>query len=72
MPQQKDEILLRKISFRIKELRLQKGWSQEQFYNETDIHIGRIETGRLNISVSTLAKVCKYLDIELEDFFKSI
>lgn len=70
--QRKDEILLKKISFKIKELRLARGLSQEQFYNETDIHIGRIETGRLNLTVSTLSKICQFLNISLSDFFEDI
>jgi transcriptional regulator with XRE-family HTH domain len=72
MGQIKDEILLNKIALRLKALREDKGISQEQLYNETDIHIARIETAKYNISVSTLSKLCKYFKISLTDFFSKI
>ena len=72
MEQTRDKALLQKIALHIKALREAKGLSQEQFYNETDIHIGRIETGKVNISVSTVSKLCNYFGILLSDFFKSI
>ena len=72
MGQIKDEILLKKISLRLKALREEKGVSQEQLYNETDIHIARIETAKVNISVSTLSKLCNYFEISLTEFFSKI
>lgn len=72
MGQIRDERLLNKIALRIKSLREEKGISQEQLYNETEIHIGRIETAKVNISVSTLSRICEYFNITLTDFFKKI
>jgi transcriptional regulator with XRE-family HTH domain len=72
MGQIKDEILLHKISIRLKTLREENHLTQEQVYNETDIHIARIETAKVNISVSTLSKLCSYFKISLTDFFKGI
>jgi transcriptional regulator with XRE-family HTH domain len=72
MKQIKDSILLLQIASRIKELRTAKGITQEVFYNDTNIHIARIERGNLNISVSTLNAICIYLGTNLSDFFKSI
>ena len=72
MGQIKDEILLKKIALRLKSLREERGISQEQLYNETDIHIARIETARVNISVSTLSKLCGYFKISLAEFFTKI
>ena len=71
MKQIKDSTLLLQIASRIKELRMAKGITQEVFYNDTNIHIARIERGKLNISVSTLNAICNYLDTNLSDFFKS-
>lgn len=68
----RDKILLKKIAWRIKQLRTANDITQEVFYHDTSIHIARIETGRLNISVCTLAKVCDYFGISLGDFFKGI
>ena len=64
--------LLSKIAIRIKKLRDEKNISQLRFYNETDIHIARIELGKLNITVSTLKEICDFFDITLSDFFKEI
>jgi hypothetical protein len=59
MPQIRDKKLLQKIAIVIKELRNNVELSQEEVYNETNIHIGRIETAKANLSVSTLSALCK-------------
>jgi len=64
--------LLLKIAQRIKQLRDEKNISQDMFYIETDIHIARIETGKLNITISTLQAICDYFEISLLDFFKEM
>jgi transcriptional regulator with XRE-family HTH domain len=61
-----------KIANRIKQLREEKGISQDSFFIDTDIHIARIESGRSNITVSTLSAICDYFRITLSDFFKDI
>lgn len=72
MGQIKDDALLNKIALRLKKLRENKGVSQEQVYNETEIHIARIETAKNNLRVSTLSSLCEYFDISLAEFFKGI
>lgn len=72
MEQIRDTRLLQKIALVIKELRDKKGLTQEDVYNETNIHIGRIETAKANLSVSTLSSLCKYFKIKLSDFFEMI
>jgi transcriptional regulator with XRE-family HTH domain len=72
MAQVKNQVLLKKIALRIKLLREEKEITQEQFYNDTGIHLGRIETGILNITVSTLDAICRYLGISLDEFFKGL
>lgn len=70
MKQGKNTKLLKNIALRIKELREQKGITQEDFYNDTGINIGRIERAINNVSITTLAKICNYFDITLKEFFK--
>lgn len=72
MRQIRDEILLKKIAMRLKELREKAGLSQEELINETNIHIGRLETGKNNLSISTLKKLCVFFNIKLKDFFENI
>lgn len=67
---ERDEILLRYIARKCKELRAKRGVSQEVVYEDTHIHIGKIETAKKNISVSTLSKICKYYDVSLTEFLK--
>ena len=64
--------LLLKIAKKIKQLREKKNISQDLFYIETDIHIARIETGKLNIRVTTLQDICDYFEISLFEFFKDM
>lgn len=69
MSQQKDLELLSEIAKKLKLLRSIKGVSQLDVLNDTSIHIARIETGKINISVSTLSVLCKYFEITISDFF---
>ena len=64
--------LLNKIAKRIKQLREEKGISQDTFYIDTDIHIARIELGQVNITVSTLQDVCAYFEISIVEFFMGV
>ena len=64
--------LLSKIAQRIKQLREEQNISQEVFFIDTDIHIARIEVGKVNITVSTLQDICHYFKISLADFFYGI
>jgi transcriptional regulator with XRE-family HTH domain len=68
----KDPQLLKKIAAVLKSLREEKGITQETVYFETNIHVGRLEIAMSNMSVSTLATLCKYFKIKLSDFFKLV
>lgn len=72
MKQVRNQELLLKIALRIKQLRELKGVSQEIMYMDTQIHVARIETAKVNISVSTLDAICQYFGITLGDFFQSL
>jgi transcriptional regulator with XRE-family HTH domain len=70
MPKQiQNEELLLKIVACIKDIRTSKRITLEAFYFDTGIHLARIEQGKQNISVATLAKICEYFEISLSDFF---
>lgn len=68
----RNEELLQKISTQLKHLRAINGLSQEDVYNDTGIHISRIETSKINITVSTLEVLCNYFEISISNFFKDI
>ena len=72
MGQIRDTKLLKKIAIVLKQLREEKGLTQEDVYNDINIHIGRIETANGNLSVSTLSALCSYFDLELSAFFERV
>lgn len=64
------EEALFKIAKRIKSLRQEKGVSQQDAYNDTGIHFGRVEQGKRDVGYLTLLRITNYFEISLEDFFK--
>ncbi|HWJ27556.1 MAG TPA: helix-turn-helix transcriptional regulator [Flavisolibacter sp.] len=64
--------MLQKIALVIKKLREEAELTQEDVYNDINIHIGRIETAKANLSVSTLSALCKYFNIKISDFLKKV
>jgi transcriptional regulator with XRE-family HTH domain len=72
MPQTRNNILLQEIAKKFKTLRETKDIAQEYFYNDTGIHLARIESANFNSSVSTLEAVCKYFGLTLGQFFKGM
>jgi transcriptional regulator with XRE-family HTH domain len=61
--------LLIQLAVRIKNLRKERGITQEEAYNDTGIHFARIEQGKRDISYTTLCKICDYFGISLSKFF---
>ncbi|MFM1914762.1 MAG: hypothetical protein RLZZ531_431 [Bacteroidota bacterium] len=68
----KDTILLNSIVVGLKTVRKDRQVTQEDFYNDTGIHISRIETGKVNITISTLKVILDYYNVSLSDFFEKI
>ena len=63
MSQLQDKALILRISKKIKEIRTSNGVTLEEFYFDTGIHLARIESGKANVSVSTLSSICKYFNV---------
>ncbi|RZJ69586.1 MAG: XRE family transcriptional regulator [Flavobacterium sp.] len=62
------------VGQRIRELRNQKGISQEALANKAEIdrtYVTDVENGRRNISIQNLEKLIIALEISLKDFFDS-
>lgn len=65
-----------KLAFglRVKELRLEKGLSQEKLANLAGVdrtYMTQVENGKRNISIENIRKICIALDVNLSDFFES-
>jgi len=61
------------IGKRIKDLRIIKGWSQEQLSFESQLHrtyIGSVERGERNITLVNLKRITDALQISPAEFFK--
>lgn len=74
-----DEAKLHKIrkalGNRIRELRKAKGFSQEEFAHECDLHrtyMGDIERGERNVSLDNIAILANALGITISELFSQI
>ncbi len=68
-------MITKEVGMRIKELRTQKGFSQEKLALEAEIdrtYLAGIENGRRNPTLKSLEKILRTLEISFEDFFKGI
>jgi len=57
---------LRALGMRVRELRQQRGWSQERLAEESSIHenhLRRIEAGTANPSYLVLLRIARALDV---------
>ena len=66
----RDNKLLKKMAIVLKQVREERGLSQEDVYNDTNIHIGRLETAKANPTVSTISYLCDYYKINLSEFYR--
>jgi len=67
-----DDAFKKKVALQIKNLRRQNQVTQEKFFTETNINIARLESGKIDIRLDTLRKVCYYFDVSLTGFFQGI
>lgn len=70
--QRRNDILVEQIVGKLKGIRYARGLTQENVRFDTDLNIGRIESGCHSISLTTLADLCDYYGITLEEFFRGI
>lgn len=67
-----DEEGLQLLAKRLKEIRFEKGISQEELAYRSEItlsQIARIETVRINPTISTIFKIARALEVPLSDLF---
>lgn len=68
-------MITEKVGLRIKELRRQKGLSQEKFALEIDMdrtYLASVESGKRNISIVNLKKIANGLNITLSELLINI
>lgn len=58
------------LAMRIRELRLEKGWSQEHLADVCDLHrtyIGDIERRHPNVSIDNIEKIAQALSVSIKE-----
>lgn len=72
MAHRRDERLIWQVMVRMRELRKARGLTQETVYEETGVQVKVYETGYYNPTITTIAVLCGFFRITLEEFFKGI
>ena len=68
-------MIQKELGKRIRELRKEKGYSQEKFallINMDRTYLASVETGKRNISIKNIKKITDGLEISLEELFKDM
>ena len=68
----KNDKLLRSIGTRLKQLRVERGYTQEVVTDRIGVNVGLYEVGETNITVVLLTVLCNFYEIPLEEFFRGI
>lgn len=61
-----------RLGKRVRQLRLKKGWTQEQLAERTNRHwtyIGGIERGERNVTLQVIADIARALGVEIQALF---
>lgn len=68
----KKDVVLIEFGKKVRQLRNQKGWSQEELSFKSGFHrtyIGMIERAERNISLKNIARIAKTFNVEIQDLF---
>jgi transcriptional regulator with XRE-family HTH domain len=69
------ETIQKKFGKKVRELRKERGYSQEGFAFECDLHrtyIGCIERGEKNITITNIEKIAKALKVDIVQLFLNL
>lgn len=64
-----------RVGKRIRELREQRGWSQQILADHADIgqdHLSELERGKKEIGILTLERIIEALNVSIQRFFESL
>ena len=71
-PKSESRIALRRFGSLVRDLRRERGWSQERLASEANLdrtYIGGVERGERNISFINISLLAKALEVSVKDFF---
>jgi transcriptional regulator with XRE-family HTH domain len=69
------EQIQRRLGARIREVRLKRGWTQDEFADLSGLHraqVGAFENGKMNITLASLHLVAQTLGVRIVDLFKGV
>ncbi len=69
MAQRRDDKLIRRVIDKLRVIRKARGLTQAAVYEDTSVDIQKYETQYTNLSLTTLAILCEYYEISLDEFF---
>jgi transcriptional regulator with XRE-family HTH domain len=64
--------ILKSYAQKVRQFRLEKGWSQEELAKRADLHrtyIGSIERYERNVSLLNIERIANALGVEIREFF---
>lgn len=67
-----DRQFLQQVGFRIRELRLEREWTQAELARKCRLHrtfIGSVERGERNLALLNLRRIARVLRVDLRDLF---
>ena len=67
-----NDTLLRSVASRLKQIRIERGLTQEVVTDRTKVNVGLYEVGTTNITIVLLTVLCNFHNVTLEEFFKDI
>ncbi|WP_462353907.1 helix-turn-helix domain-containing protein [Alistipes timonensis] len=70
--QYRNEKLIQAVGHYLRQLREERGLSQEKVTFQKNIYLTRIENGYRDITLNTLIRLCDAYQITLRDFFKGL
>ena len=68
----RNEEFLLKIGQRLQEILDKQSITHEIFYADTSINAHRIIVGKVNMTMSTFSRICDYLKVNPEEFFRKL
>ncbi|MEQ1883723.1 MAG: helix-turn-helix transcriptional regulator [Bryobacteraceae bacterium] len=69
------EDLQRRLGRRLRELRLKRGWTQDEFADLSGFHraqVGAFERGEMNLTLASLLLLAQSLKVKVLDLFKGL
>jgi len=68
----RNEEFLLKVGERLQSIMEKQGITHEIFYADTSINPHRLIVGKTNMTMSTFSRICEYLKVSPEEFFKKM